>query len=71
MKLSPDRRSLHINDSLALAGIPPETFDYRLGSRSDPNRPGDPGYIVRLIGQIVRVSLETVRIVQSLPQKVS
>jgi predicted helicase len=65
-----------------LAGIPPETFDYRLGSRSaldwivdqyqvkgesDPNREGDPGYIVRLIGQVVRVSMETQKIVKALP----
>jgi predicted helicase len=35
---------------------------------SDPNRPDDPEYIVRLVGQVVRVSLETVRIVNRLPQ---
>ena len=61
---------------------PPEVFDYRLGSRSalewvidqyqvkgqsDPNREDDPAYIVRLAGQVVRVSIETVRIVKSLP----
>jgi predicted helicase len=34
---------------------------------SDPNREEDPGYIVRLVGQVVRVSIETVRIVKSLP----
>ena len=82
MKLSPDKLSLHMNDSLTLAGIPPEAFDYRLGSRSalewvidqyqvkgesDPNREDDPGYIVRLAGQVVRVSIETVRIVKGLP----
>jgi len=84
MRLSKDRQSLKVNDSLTLAGIPPETFEYRLGNRSalewvidqyqvtedkhsgirsDPNRPDDPEYIVRLVGQVVRVSLETVRIV--------
>lgn len=88
MRLSKDRRSLRVNDSPALAGIPPETFEYRLGNRSalewvidqyqvtedkhsgirfDPNRPDDPEYIVRLVGQIIYVSLETVRIVNSLP----
>jgi predicted helicase len=36
-------------------------------SRSDPNRADDPEYIVRLVGQVVRVSLETVRIVDELP----
>jgi predicted helicase len=81
MKLSPDRQSLQVNESLALAGIPAETFEYRLGSRSalewvidqyqvrgesDPNRESDPGYIVRLVGQVVRVSVETARIVRML-----
>ncbi len=77
-----------MNPSLTLAGIPPDTFDYRLGNRSalewvvdqyrvteddrsgiksDPNREDDPQYIVRLVGQVVRVSLETVRIVRVLP----
>jgi predicted helicase len=71
-----------VNESLTLAGIPPETFDYRLGSRSaldwvidqyqvkgdsDPNREDDPGYIVRLIGQVVRVSIATQEIVKTLP----
>ena len=41
--------------------------DKRSGIRSDPNRPADPQYIVRLVGQVVRVSLETVRIVDALP----
>ena len=82
MKLSPDKQSLRVNESLLLFEIPPETFDYRLGSRSaldwivdqyqvkgdsDPNREDDPGYIVRLIGQVVRVSIETQRIVKALP----
>ncbi|MDZ4723203.1 MAG: type ISP restriction/modification enzyme [candidate division Zixibacteria bacterium] len=35
---------------------------------SDPNREDDPEYIVRLIGQVVRVSVETVEIVRSLPK---
>ena len=34
---------------------------------SDPNREDDPGYIVRLVGQVVRVSIETARIVKALP----
>jgi len=88
MKLAKDKRSLVVNDSLTLAGIPPEVFDYRLGNRSgldwvvdqyrvktdkrsgitsDPNRPDDPQYIVRQVGQVVRVSVETVEIVTSLP----
>ena len=76
------------NDSLTLAGIPPEVLQYRLGNRSaiewvidqyrvkedkrsgirsDPNNPDDPEYIVRLVGQVVRVSVETVKIVAALP----
>jgi predicted helicase len=37
--------------------------------KSDPNREDDPQYIVRLIGQVVRVSVETVKIVKGLPEK--
>ena len=88
MRLAKDHRSLKVNDTLTLGGIPPETFEYRLGNRSalewvidqyqvtedkysgirsDPNRPDDPEYIVRLVGQVIRVSMETVMIVKSLP----
>jgi predicted helicase len=88
MRLAKDHRSLKVNGSLTLGGVPPETFEYRLGNRSalewvidqyqvtedkhsgirsDPNRLDDPEYIVRLAGQIIRVSLETARIVKSLP----
>ena len=41
--------------------------DNRSGIRNDPNRPDDPEYIVRLIGKVVTVSLETVEIVEGLP----
>ena len=41
--------------------------DKRSGIVSDPNRDDDPEYIVKLIGQVVKVSLETVRIVKGLP----
>jgi predicted helicase len=43
--------------------------DKRSGIRSDPNRPDGEQYIVRLVGQVVRVSLETVRIVNGLPER--
>ena len=43
------------------------TEDKHSGIRSDPNRPDDPEYIVRLVGQVIRVSLETVKLVKSLP----
>ncbi len=88
-ELTRDKRSLVVNDSLILAGIPAEVFEYRLGNRSaiewvidqyrvkedkrsgvrsDPNNPDDPEYIVRLVGQVVRVSVETVKIVAALPE---
>jgi predicted helicase len=41
--------------------------DKRSGIVNDPNRLDDPEYIVRLIGQVITVSIETVRIVKSLP----
>src|SRR5262245_1962147 len=41
--------------------------DKRGGITSDPNREDDPEYIVRLVGQVVRVSVETVEIVKTLP----
>jgi predicted helicase len=43
--------------------------DKRSGITHDPNREDDPEYIVKLIGQVVKVSLETVRIVKSLPKE--
>lgn len=88
MRLSKDKKSLTVNPSLTLAGIPAEVYEHRLGNRSalewvidqyrvtedarsgiksDPNREDDPEYIVRLIGQVVRVSVETVQIVRALP----
>src|SRR5438034_1974219 len=42
--------------------------DKRSGIKSDPNRADDPEYIVRLVGQVVKVSLETVRLVAGLPK---
>jgi predicted helicase len=39
--------------------------DQRSGVRSDPNRADDPQYIVRLVGQVVRASVETVAIVET------
>ena len=41
--------------------------DKRSGIVNDPNRADDPEYIVRLIGQVITVSLETVKIVKALP----
>ncbi len=87
MALSKDKTSLRYNESLTVADIPPEVFDYRLGTRSalewvidryrvkpDPNGSGiiadpngvDAQYIVRLVGQVMHVSVETVRLVGEL-----
>lgn len=88
MRLGKDKTSLVYNSFLMLSGIPPETYEYRLGNRSalewvvdqyqvstdkrsgitnDPNRADDDQYILRLIGQVVHVSIETVKIVKALP----
>jgi predicted helicase len=40
--------------------------DKRSGITNDPNRPDDPQYIVRLVGQVITVSVETVKLVRSL-----
>jgi predicted helicase len=42
--------------------------DKRSGVTNDPNRDDDKEYILRLIGQIITVSLETVKIVNALPE---
>jgi len=42
-------------------------IDKRSGIVNDPNRLDDEQYILRLIGQVITVSLETVQIVNSLP----
>ena len=38
------------------------------GIVNDPNRPDDPQYILRLLGKVISVSLETVKIVAGLPE---
>ena len=45
----------------------PQTSSACLGLSFNPNRADDPEYIVRLVGHVIYVSLETVRIVNSLP----
>ena len=42
--------------------------DKRSGIVNDPNREDDKEYILRLIGQVITVSIETVRIVNALPE---
>ena len=41
--------------------------DKRSGIVNDPNRADDPQYIVKLIGKVITVSLETMKIIKSLP----
>lgn len=88
MRLSKYKKSIGVNDSLTLVGIPPEVFDYRAGDRSliewvidlrrvkedkrtgvcsELTNPDDLEYIVRLIGQVVRVSVGMVNIVTTPP----
>ena len=42
------------------------TTDTRSGIVSDPNRADDPQYIVRLVGRVITVSVETQRLVGEL-----
>lgn len=44
------------------------SIDKRSGIRTDPNREDDPEYIVRLVGRVTTVSVETVRLVAQLRQ---
>jgi len=41
--------------------------DKRSGIVNDPNKIDDPQYIIRLIGKVITVSLNTAKIVKSLP----
>lgn len=92
MKLTPTKDAIVVNESLTLAGIPAECFEYRLGNRSalewvidqyqvstdkrsgitsNPNRADDEEYIARLVGRIVTVSVETVKLVRELPDVIT
>jgi predicted helicase len=42
--------------------------DKRSGITNDPNRLEDPQYVIRLIGKVITVSLETMKIIKSLPE---
>src|SRR5438270_8801403 len=91
MRLTPDRTAVIVNESLTLAGIPQECFQYRLGNRSalewvidqyqvsedkrsgivsDPNNLDDEEYIVRLVGRVITVSIDTMRLVNELQQAI-
>src|SRR5438270_5580798 len=91
MKLTPDKTAVIVNESLRLAGIPQECFQYRLGNRSaldwvidqyqisedkrsgivsDPNNLDDEEYIAHLVGRVITVSVDTVRLVNELQRTV-
>src|SRR5207244_5551992 len=91
MRLTPDKTAMIVNESLTLAGIPQECFQYQLGNRSaldwvidqyqvsedkrsgivsDPNNLDDEEYIVHLVGKVIKVSVETVRLVNELAEAV-
>ena len=61
------RRRLN-NSRLCTGFICQRTARYplRVCSLSDSNRADDPEYIVRLIGRVITVSVETMKIVQAL-----
>ncbi len=82
MKLSKDRTSMRVNDSLTLGGIPADAFQYRLGSKSalqwiidqyqvngnsDPNRETRSGVHRSPGWPVIRLSIETVRVTKGLP----
>jgi predicted helicase len=74
--------AVQVNDGLRLTGVPPAALEYKLGNKAalewvidqyqvkagrDPNRADDPHYIVNLLRRVCTVSVETVKIVNSLP----
>ena len=76
MAFSPWLASRPRPSTTAWATAPPSTWvvdryrvrvDKRSGIVNDPNRLDDPQYIVRLVGKVITVSLETVKIVKGLP----
>lgn len=87
-----DKSTVRYNDQITIRGIPPETEDYKVGSRSalewileryrlrvdpdsgitnDPNawgiERGNPEYILNLVRRIVTVSVESVTLINGLP----
>ena len=80
MRLADGGSRLIVNSSLTLEGIPADAHRYKLGNRSaldwvisqyhsdesDPNRDDDEEYIVRLVAQVVEVSLRTIAITDAL-----
>jgi predicted helicase len=88
MRLSADRASIVVNDSLTLTGLPPEALEYEIGGRPavqwvidhvavrkdgpsgivhDPNPPGNDDRVVTLLQRVVRVAVESMALIRSLP----
>jgi predicted helicase len=68
--IPPETSEYHLGNRSALEWVIDQyqvSEDKRSGIKSDPNREEDEQYIVRLVGQVVRVSVETVKIVKGLP----
>ena len=64
---------LHIRERSVLEWVIDQyqvSEDKRSGFVSDLNREDDPEYIARLVGRLVTVSVETVRLVEELAQAV-
>jgi predicted helicase len=69
-RIPPDAFNYRLGNRSALEWVIDQyqvSTDKRSGITSDPNREDDPQYIVRLVGQVIRVSMETVAVVNGLP----
>lgn len=62
------RFSIHICPNRGVIDQYQVSKDARSGISSDPNNPHDPEYIVRLLKQVVTVSVKTVALVDQLAQ---
>jgi predicted helicase len=68
--IPPETFGLRLGNRSALEWVidPYQVYtDPRSGITSDPNRPDDPEYIVKLVERIVALSVETVKTVAGLP----
>jgi predicted helicase len=68
-RIPPEVREYRLGNRSALEWIVDQyraSKDKRSAIVNDPNRPDDPEYIVRLVGQVVTVSVETVRLSREL-----
>ena len=67
--IPPEAYEYHLGNRSALEWVIDQyrvSTDKRSGIVNDPNREDDPEYIVRLIGQVITVSLETTRLTREL-----